>query len=81
MWGDDEVSNCWVFEYLGSFVQCDGDHIPDVLRRVAMAKAIVGSLWHIWASTTLTIALKLCLYVVACCSIMTYGVEAGVALR
>ena len=75
-WGDKEVRNCWRFEYLGSLVQCDGSHIPDVLRRVAMAKARAGALRHIWASTTLTLTLKLRLYTAACCSIMTYGAEA-----
>ena len=77
-WGDKEVRNCWRFEYLGSLVQCAGSHIPDVLRRVAMAKARAGALRHIWASTTLTLTFKLRLLTAAlCCSIMTYGAEDG----
>ena len=29
-WGEQDVRNCWQFEYLGSIFQADGDHMPDV---------------------------------------------------
>ena len=63
-------------EYLGSIFQADGDQLPDIRRRVAMAIARAGKLHNIWAAPNLTLKLKLQLYKSACCSILTYGSEA-----
>ena len=38
------TSNCWLFEYLGSMFQVDGDQMTDVRRRCGMAKTRVGTL-------------------------------------
>mgnify|MGYP003327420054 FL=1 len=65
-WGDREVENCWQFPYLGSLFQPNGDQMPDVRSRCAMAKMRAGSLRHIWAAK-LPLDLKLRLYVVCCC--------------
>ena len=75
-WGDRKVSNCWQFTYLGHIKQPDGDHIPDVRRRIALAKSRAGQLRHILSSEDLELDLRLRRYVSACCSIMAYGSEA-----
>ena len=77
-WDDKEVDNAWQCEYLGSTFQSDGQHLPDVRRRIAMAMQRSGTLRHIWSATTLKLTLKLRLYVSACCSMMCYGSEAWV---
>lgn len=77
-WGDSPLDNRWQAEYLGSIFQADGDQIPDIKRRVAMAVARAGKLRNIWAATELTLKLKMRLYKSACCSILTYGSEAWV---
>ena len=43
-WGEKEVDNCYRFIYLGSIFQVDGDHMSDVLARIAMAKQRAGKL-------------------------------------
>ena len=75
-WGDEVIKNCWQFEYLGSIFQPDGDHMPDVQRRIAMAKTRAGQLRHILSSEEVSLDLRLRLYIAGCCSIMTYGAEA-----
>ena len=77
-WGEQMIKNCWIFEYLGSLFQADGDQTPDIKRRIAMAVARAGKLRHIWAAEELTLELKLRLYKAACCSILTYGSEAWI---
>ena len=61
-WGDAEVENCWQFLYLGSIFQPDGDQMPDIRARCAMAKTRAGSLRHIWAAE-LSADLKIRLYI------------------
>ena len=61
-WGDEDVDNCWQFPYLGSLFQPDGDQMPDIRARCAMAKTRAGTLRHIWASK-LPLDLKLRLYI------------------
>ena len=77
-WGEKQVDNCWVFEYLGSLFQADGDQSTDIKRRIAMAVARAGKLREIWQTEILTLKLKIRLYKSACCSILTYGSEAWV---
>ena len=76
-WGDEDVDNCWQFPYLGSIFQADGDQMPDIRARCAMAKSRAGTLRHIWA-TGLSLDLKLRLYIACCCSIMVWGSEAWI---
>ena len=74
-WGEEVVANCWQFPYLGSLFQSDGDQMPDIRARCAMAKTRAGTLRYIWASK-LPIDLKLRLYIACCCSILVWGSEA-----
>ena len=76
-WGNENVANCWQFPYLGSLFQPDGDQMPDIRARCAMAKTRAGSLRHIWAAE-LPLDLKIRLYIACCCSIMVWGSEAWV---
>ena len=63
---------------MGSIFQADGDQLPDIKRRVAMAITRAGQLRNIWSAPNLPLKLKLQLYKSACCSILTYGSEAWV---
>ena len=74
-WGKKAIQNCWQFIYLGSVFQCDGDHMPDVQRRIAMERTRAVKLYRVWKAN-LTLKLKLRLYVSGACSILTYGPEA-----
>ena len=71
-----EVKNCWIFEYLGSSFVPNGDHTPDVRKRIAQAKARAGRLRHILQAEELELDLRIRLYISGCCSILTYGSEA-----
>ena len=75
-WGDIDVSNCWLFEYLGSDFTSDGDHLPDVRKRIAQAKSRAGRLRHILQAKDVSLDLRIRLYISGCCSILTYGSEA-----
>ena len=74
-WGDEEVENCWRFQYLGSLQQAEGEQLPDIDAHIAMTKARSVTLHHVWAAE-LPLDLKLRLYISVCCSMMTYGAEA-----
>ena len=50
--------------------------MPDVRRRIAMARTSAGKLRRIWGEERLQLKLKMRLYISACCSILTYGSEA-----
>ena len=75
-WGDLQVTNDWQSLYLGSIFQPDGDELPDIRARCAMAKTRAGSLRHVWAAKALSIDLKIRIYITTCCSILVYGSEA-----
>ena len=75
-WGDQTVSNCWRFEYLGSDFVPSGDHLPDVRKRIAQAKSRAGRLRHILQAKDLEIDLRIRLYISGCCSILAYDSEA-----
>ena len=68
------MDNCLQFHYLGSIFQTDGDILPDIQSKCDRAKVRAGCLRHIWASD-LPLALKLRLYIAACCSVLVYGSE------
>ena len=75
-WGEKDVQNCWRFPYLGSLFEAGGDNMPDVSRRIAMAKARFDKLRNLWSDNNLHLNLKLRLYRSSVCSILTYGSEA-----
>ena len=75
-WGDQPVKNCWHFKYLGSVFEAGGSQMPDVRKRIAMAKARFGKMRHIWTDNELHQNLRLRLYRSSVCSILTYGSEA-----
>ena len=75
-WGDQIAGNNWVFKYLGSLFEAGGNHMPDVRRRIAMARTRFGKLRHIWGDKRLHKNLRIRLYKAAVCSILTYGSEA-----
>ena len=74
-WGDIPADNCWQFEYLGAIIQADGEQMPDVRRRVAMARQRHGKMRHVWESGKLHPRLKMRLYIAGVCSVMVYGSE------
>ena len=61
--------------HLGAIFQPDGNQMPDVRRRVTMAKQRHGKMRHVWASGKLHTRLKLRLYIAGVCSVMVYGAE------
>ena len=61
---------------MGSLFEAGGDNMPDVSRRIAMAKARFGKLRNLWSDNNLHLNLKLRLYRSSVCSILTYGSEA-----
>ena len=74
-WGEQEVSNCWLFKYLGSLFTPDGSQEEDVCSRIAQAKTRAGKMRNIWKEEII-LQLKLRLYKSAVCSILVYGAEA-----
>ena len=74
-WGDKEVQNCWRFPYLVSPFEAGGDNMSHVSRRIAMARARLDKLGHLWSDNNLHLNLKLRLYRSNVCSILTYGSE------
>ena len=70
-----ELANVFNFKYLGSIFSADGNHTHDVKRRCAMEENRCGELRHIFNSDNIPMNLKLKIYKVAVCSLMTYGSE------
>ena len=75
-WGEQKVENNWQFKYLGALFEAGGSHLPDVARRIAMARQRFGKMRHIWTCKVLHLRLRLRLYIASVCSILTYGSEA-----
>ena len=63
-------------KYLGAMFEVGGGQLADVRRRTAMTKQRFGKMRHLWSSKALHLRLRLRLYIVSVCSIMTYGSEA-----
>ena len=74
--GDRELENEFDFPYLGHHFQADGDALHAIEIRLAMASARFGQLHHIWSSDSLPVSLKVQLYSVVVCSILTHAHEA-----
>ena len=58
-WGPVPAANCWQFEYLGAIFEAGGDQMPDVRRRVAMARQRHGQMRHVWKSNAVHLKLKM----------------------
>ena len=67
------LENVYLFEYLGSRLQCDGDDETDELYRTDIAQAGFASLW---TDHRLSRNLKLRLYNLCVCSTLTHSCEA-----
>ena len=69
------LANVYNFKYLGSIFSADGNEENDVKRRIALAMERMGALRHVFDSN-ISLSLKLQVYKVAICSLLTYGCEA-----
>ena len=69
------LDNVFKFVYLGSIFAADGKQLYDITARIAMANKRCGQLSHIFSSSCIGPRLKLRLYIVAVCSLLTYGCE------
>ena len=70
------IDNVYMFDYLGSRLQCDGDEKADVQHRMNIAQSTFGSLFHVWNDNRLPLSMKLRLYLTAVCFTFTHACEA-----
>ena len=70
------MDNVYKFKYLGALIAADSQQCFDINARVSMAMHRCGQLRHVFDSPFMGDRLKLRLYKVAVCSLMTYGCEA-----
>lgn len=75
-WGEREIRNSWRFKYLGSIFEAGGGCMEDVRARISMVRRRFCKLRHIWHDAILHENLRIRLYKVCVCSILTYGSEA-----
>ena len=64
------------FKYLGSIKSADGTCLKDVMTRIAMAKAKMIQLKHLWKDRSITINLKLKILKCLILPVLMYGCEA-----
>ena len=69
-----KLANVFIFKYLGALFAADGSDEHDISRRVGMASARCDKLCHIFNSD-MSLQLKLKIYVVTACSLLTCGSE------
>jgi hypothetical protein len=69
------LKNVFNFSYLGFNFQADGDRLPALEQRMAIAKSRFGQLHEIWRSPKLATNLKIRIFACAVVSILTYGNE------
>ena len=67
------LENVYLFENLGSRIQCDGDDEADVRYRMDIAQAAFASLSHLWLDHCLSRNMKLRLYNMYVCSTLTHS--------
>ena len=72
---EEEQENVYQFKYLRSMFSADAEQEHDLKRRIAMAMSRCSRLSSIFDSKYISLHLKLRLYQVAVCSILTYGCE------
>ena len=69
------LENVTLFKYLGSLFAANGLQQKDLDARIAMAMERCGQLGHLFDDPNLGPRLKIRLYKVAVCSLLTYGCE------
>ena len=67
--------NVFNFKYLGFYFQADGDRLPAMLQRMAIARTRFGELHLAWKSTKIPTSMKIRLFACAVISVLTYGHE------
>ena len=72
---DKDLENVTQFKCLGSCFNADSSQAHDVCIRIGVAMKRCGELRHVVSSRDLSLPLKLRLYEVAVCSVLTYGCE------
>ncbi len=75
MMGQVRLKNVFGFKYLGFGFQADGDRLPALLQRMAIARTRFGELHLVWRSTKLPTSMKLRMFACAVISVLTYGNE------
>ena len=70
------LDNVYSVEYLGSWLQVDGDDEADVRYHIDIAQAAFASLSDLWTDHRLSRNLKLRLYTLCVCSTLTHSCEA-----
>jgi exonuclease III len=73
--GEKTLKNVFNFGYLGFRFQADGDRMPALEQRMAIARTRFGELHEIWRSNKLPTSAKLRIYACAVVSVLTYGNE------
>jgi hypothetical protein len=75
MMSDKRLLNVFRFKYLGFTFQADGDRLPALLQRMAIAGTRFGQLHEAWRSTKMPESMKLRIFACAVVSVLTYGSE------
>jgi uncharacterized C2H2 Zn-finger protein len=75
MMGDKRLLNVFTFKYLGFLFQADGDRLPAMQQRMAIARTRFGELHEAWRSTKMPTSMKLRIFACAVVSVLTYGNE------
>jgi hypothetical protein len=75
MMGSRRLQNVFNFKYLGFNFQADGDRLPALQQRMAIAKTRFGELHEAWHSKKLPVSMKLRIFACAVVSVLTYGNE------
>ena len=66
------------FPYLGTAIAANADQMHDIKLRINKAMIRCGALRHVLDSNSLSVKLKIRLYIAAVVSVMTYGCETWV---
>ncbi len=72
---DKRLLNAFTFKYLGFLFQADGDRLPAMLQRMAIARSRFGELHEAWRSKKLPLSMKLRIFACAVVSVLTYSNE------
>jgi hypothetical protein len=75
MMGAARLKNVFNFKYLGFNFQADGDRLPALIQRMAIARTRFGQLHEVWRSKKLHTEAKIRIYACAVVSILSYGNE------
>jgi hypothetical protein len=75
MMGKKRLKMVFAFGYLGFRFQADGDRVPALEQRMAIARSRFAELHEIWRSKKLPTSQKLRIYACAVVSVLSYGNE------